>query len=119
MSTTATDSEEYYCFRVKEGVGELFDNENIVIIPRSYNFDLKKLRAELVSLVRARRRHGRLPASPSIFVCYFKAKKYEFHYVSGSEKSASEKSGSIKYYVSRSIPSVAELLHISRGSLYM
>lgn len=46
-TTTANDSEEYYCFRVKEGIGEAFDKENIVIIPRSYNFDLKKLRTEL------------------------------------------------------------------------
>lgn len=53
MSTTMNDSEEYYCFRVKESIDSEvdIDNENIVIIPRSYNFDLKKLRTELVSRV--------------------------------------------------------------------
>lgn len=47
------DSEEYYCFRVKESVDSdgLEVGDNTVIIPRSYNFDLRKLRTELVSRV--------------------------------------------------------------------
>lgn len=49
MSTTMNDSEEYYCFRVLESIDSEvgIGNENIVIIPRSYNFDLRKLRTEL------------------------------------------------------------------------
>lgn len=52
MSAAVNDSEEYYCFRVKESVdSELgVDDENIVI-PCSYNFDLEKLRTELVSFL--------------------------------------------------------------------
>lgn len=51
MSTAINDTEEYYCFRVKESVDSEpgVDDENIVI-PCSYNFDLEKLRTELVSL---------------------------------------------------------------------
>ncbi|KAL6256520.1 hypothetical protein P5V15_012633 [Pogonomyrmex californicus] len=46
VSTTMNDSEEYYCFRVKERIDSEL-GENIVIIQRSYNFDLKKLRTDL------------------------------------------------------------------------
>ncbi|XP_011866460.1 PREDICTED: uncharacterized protein LOC105561261 [Vollenhovia emeryi] len=46
MSTAVNDTEEYYCFRVKESTDSELDNRNIVI-PCSYNFDLKKLRTEL------------------------------------------------------------------------
>ncbi|KAL0113730.1 hypothetical protein PUN28_012688 [Cardiocondyla obscurior] len=47
MLTALHDSEEYYCFRVRESVGcEIGDDENIVI-PCSPNFDLEKLRTEL------------------------------------------------------------------------
>jgi len=51
MSTTTNDSEEYYCFRVKETLFSKFSHYETIIIPRSYNFDLKKLRTELVSLL--------------------------------------------------------------------
>lgn len=72
------ESEEYYCFRVKDS--ELgVDNANIVI-PRSYNFDLKKLRLELVSLLNTAslsivRRNLRCPQWLFFFFLKFQARK--------------------------------------------
>lgn len=55
MSTTSTtmklsnDSEEYYCFLMKEGFS-LWDHEAVVIIPRSHNYNLKTMRTQLWKL---------------------------------------------------------------------